>query len=464
VAIICADALASDSAGRSVSLAEENRRPGTAEWWQAPPAPSGAIEGYADRPSIVAGDTLGLCVSTRPAARYRTTVFRLGWYGGDGGRRMGAPAPNVGLARDAPLPDLRTGIVRAGWPVTDVVTSGESWVSGQYVAVLELIGGPHAGTATRIPFVVRALPGDTAPILVQTPVNTAQAYNHWGGRSLYESNSQDGIAAVKVSFDRPAPAWEQANLNARAPFVYELALIRWLEREGLEAAYQTDVDTHRHPHTLVGRRVFVVAGHDEYWTAEMRDAAETALAAGTGLAFMGANIAYWQVRYEDDERTLAEYRDAALDPETDPARQTVRFRDLDPPRPERTLIGQQYDGGLAHPRDELDFHFTPGFADDRWAAGVALEPDRPLRRLVGYEWDTFDPAAAPPGAVPILHADTSPAPADCLRWTAASGAQVFSAGSLALVWGLDDWPAPGCADARLQRVIRAGFAELLDGR
>ncbi len=446
-----------------MSLAEENRRPGTSDWWRAAPAPPAAIEAYATQPSIVAGDALGLCVSTRPAARYRTTVFRLGWYGGDGGRRTAALSPNVGLPRDAPLPDLRTGMVAAGWPVTDVVTGDEDWCTGQYVAVLELTGGPHAGTAARVPFVVRAPPGDPAPILVQTPVNTAQAYNHWGGRSLYTSNSQDQIAAVKVSFDRPIPAWAQANLNSRAPFVYELPLIRWLEREGLEAAYQTDVDTHRHPHTLTGRRLVVAAGHDEYWTREMRDGAEAALAAGTSLAFMGANICYWQIRYEDGERTIVEYRDAALDPEPDPALQTIRFRDLDPPRPERALIGQQYAGGIAHPSAELDFAFAQRLAADRWAAGVELEPERPLRRLVGYEWDTFDPAAAPPGAVALLHADTTPAAADCVRWTAGSGAQVFSAGSLQLVWGLDDWAAPGLADPRLQAVLRTGFAEMLAG-
>jgi hypothetical protein len=444
-------------------VAEENRRPGTAAWWQARHAPPGAIEGYATQPSVVAGDPFGLCVATRPAARYRTTVYRLGWYDGAGGRPMARLPVNVGLTRDAPLPDLQTGIVAAGWPETDRVLTEETWVSGQYVAVLELISGPHAETATRIPFVVRTPPGDGAPLLVQTPVNTAQAYNHWGGRSLYPSNSEQGIAAVKVSFDRPVPAWEQANLNARAPFVYELPLIRWLEREGLEADYQTDVDTHRHPHTLVGRRGFVSAGHDEYWSREMRDAVETALRDGTSLAFMGANTCYWQARYEDGERTLVQYRDALLDPETDPVLATVRFRDLQPPRPERALIGQQYDEGLGHPDEVRDFRFVPGFANDRWADGVELDPERPLRRLVGYEWDTLDAAAAPPGTVAILHADTAPAPADCVRWTAASGAQVFAAGSLQLVWGLDDWATPGCADARLAQVLRAGFAAMLSG-
>ncbi|MEA2638203.1 MAG: hypothetical protein QOE18_1260, partial [Chloroflexota bacterium] len=341
-----------------MSTAAENARSGTRAWAQVSQAPPQSIEAYPTQPSVVAGDALGLCVSTRPAARYVARVFRLGWYDGDGGRLLATPAANVGLARDAPLPDRATGIVRAGWPVTDVVSTSEDWLSGQYVIVLELTSGPHAGQGFRVPFVVRAPPGQAAPILVQTPVNTTQAYNHWGGKSLYESNSTDQVRAVMVSFDRPLPAWDQANLNARAPFIYELPLIRWLEREGLEVCYQTNVDTHRSPSSLVGPRLLVSAGHDEYWTREMRDGFDDALARGVSLAFMGANTCYWQIRYEDAERTIVEYRDPLSDPEPDPTLKTVRFRDLAPPRPERELIGQQYADGLGSPSDERDFRFV----------------------------------------------------------------------------------------------------------
>ena len=118
----------------------------------------------------------------------------------------------------------------------------------------------------------------------------------------------------------------------------------------------------------------------------MRDAFDDALSRGVNLAFMGANTCYWQIRYEDDERTIVEYRQARRDPDPDPAAKTVRFRDLTPPRPERELIGQQYDGGIVKPRDVLPFRFCPEFAADPWAQGVSLEVDRELPRLVGYEW------------------------------------------------------------------------------
>jgi N,N-dimethylformamidase beta subunit-like protein len=444
-----------------VSIAAENDRDGSTAWWGMSHAPPEAIEGYTMQPSVVAGDALELCVSTRPVARYATRVYRLGWYRGAGARLLATLPGNIGLVRHAPPPDPESGIVRASWAVTEVVMTEEDWPSGQYVAVLALTTGPHAGSASYVPFVLRTVPDDRPPILLQMPVNTTQAYNHWGGKCLYDSNSTDHVAAVKVSFDRPVLAWRAANLNARAPFVYELPLIRWLEREGFEIGYQTDVDTHRDPSSLVGRRLLITAGHDEYWTREMRDGFDEALARGVSLAFMGANTCYWQCRYEDRERTIVEYRHVSRDPHPDHALKTVRWRDLRPPRPERDLIGQQYGGGILKPRDVRAFRFLPDFATDRWADGVELDVEHQLERLVGYEWDTLDEHHLPPGCVRILRCEDVPVPADCIRWTAPSGSRVFSAGSLGLVWGLDDWASRGTADVRLQRVLAQGLREMV---
>ena len=444
-----------------MTIAAENANAGSAEWWAAPHAPPLAIEAYTTQPSVVAGDQIMLSASTRPWARYRPRVFRLGWYGGAGGRLMATLPVNVGLERHAPDPDPATGLLSASWPVTDVVQTSEDWCSGQYVIVLELISGPHAGRAARVPFVLRALPGDVAPVLLQAPVNTTQANNTWGGRCLCASTSTDEVAADKVSFDRPVPAWEAANLDARSPFVYELPLIRWLEREGVEVAYQTDVDTHRNPASLTGPNLLISAGHDEYWTREIRDAFDDALQRGVSLAFMGAKTCHWQVRYEDAERTIVAYRHSEADPEPDATLKTVRFRDLEPSRAERQLIGQQYEGGITEPPDSLDYRFTTGFAIDQWASGVELDPDRPLARLVGYQWDTFDERHVPPSCVRVMRCADSDVPADCIRWTAPSGAGVFSAGSLQFSWGLDDWASPGTADARLQEVMHRGFVKML---
>lgn len=154
------------------------------------------------------------------------------------------------------------------------------------------------------------------------------------------------------------------------------------------------------------------------------------------------------------------YRFPYDDPEPDWARKTIRFRDLRPPRPERDLVGQQYEGGLQNPAEKQAFRFVPSFSSDGWAAGVALDPDRPLEGLVGYEWDTFDAGEPPPQSVRIMHCPDVEIPADCIRWTAPSGARILSAGSLQFSWGLDDWCSPGTSDQRLQEVLRNAVRQM----
>jgi hypothetical protein len=440
-------------------IAEENGRQGTSEWWPARHAPAGAVEAYTRQVSVRTGERVELCVSTRPAARYRTRVFRLGWYGGSGARLVHEEAPAVGIARDEPPLDPASGLCRADWPTTDSLYVSEDWTPGHYAAQLTLVSGDHAGSSALVPFVVRRPPDRPPALLVQTGVNTCQAYNHWGGKSLYPSNSTDRRAAVKVSFDRPVPDWDHANLNARAPFHYDLAVIRFLEREGYDAGYQTDVDTHREPWTVMTAAAIVCAAHDEYWTFEMRRAFEHAQAAGIHLAFLGANQCYWQIRYEDQERTLVEYRSSRQDPIKDPGRKTVRWRDLELARPESRLLGVQYDGGITSTDELLTYEVVPGAASDPW--GAALADAVPLAELVGYEWDALDPDFEPPGLVRFLHCADERSNADCVRWRAPSGAHVFAAGSLALAHGLDDWARPGLADERARSLVRNALNEML---
>ena len=133
-----------------------------------------------------------------------------------------------------------------------------------------------------------------------------QAYNGWGGKSLYPNSSTNGVAADQGLL-RPAV---RRDVFPR----YEINLLRFLEREGYDVSYTTDVDTHRDPAELTGHRLVIVSGHDEYWSKEMRDAFEAARDAGTNLAFMGADIGDWQIRYEDAERTIVEYRNADARP------------------------------------------------------------------------------------------------------------------------------------------------------
>jgi hypothetical protein len=445
-------------------ISQENAREGEREWW-GKHAPPHAIEGYATQCSVRPGDRLELCVSTRPAARYRIAVYRLGWYGGRGAR-LHAVHPAVGdlhgVPREVPEPRPGPHVDAAGWPVTDTIAVGPEWITGMYLARLILTSGEHAGQDALVPFVVRPPLGRLARALVQQPVTTAQAYNHWGGKSLYTSNSTDAVAAVKVTFDRPYPAWSVANLNARWPFGCDYQLVRYLEREGLDVAYTTDVDTHREPWSLAGHRLVVTSGHDEYWTREVRDAFEEALAAGTNLACMGANTAYWQMRFEDSERTMVEYRWRAEDPEPDRALKTEQFRNLDPPRPECRLWGVQYQEGLGRPGEPRDYALTRECAGHPWLEDTGFEYPATLAGLVGYEWDAIQKGCEPAEATVFFHYEHELSDAHALVRRDPSGALVFAAGSIQFSWGLDDWGWPGHADERLQRFMRNALADLME--
>ena len=153
-----------------------------------------------------------------------------------------------------PAPD-GNGEVRAGWPVTNTLGVPGAWVSGYYLARIVLSDGSVPGA---IPFVVREPAAAPAPsaVVVQVPVNTWQAYNAWGGKSLYDFNS-GGSRANRVSFDRPY-LW--IGPGAQVMTSWELSLVRFLESEGVDVSYVTDVDVDRDPAVLTRHRVAITAG------------------------------------------------------------------------------------------------------------------------------------------------------------------------------------------------------------
>ena len=451
----------------------ENELPGTTAW-QLPgatpttiPTASSAIDGYASQISVAPGDTLKLHISTQANAAYRIEIYRLGWYGGAGGRLItclpSCTGSEPGTARPVPAPDPSTGELDAGWPASDSVAITPAWVSGYYLAKLVLATGAQAGHASQVPFIVRAPAGAHSAMLVQASVNTWEAYNNWGGKSLYTINSSGPVvpasktvAAAMVSFNRPfAPDWNTT------PLSWEYGLVRFLERRGYDVSYTTDADTDLNPSSLLGHTLDVVNGHDEYWSPTMRNAWEAARAAGVNESFIGGNIGYWQARYADADRTLVEYRQASLDPEPDPALKTVPFSTLSPPRPECTLLGVGYPGGLAKPGDPArPYTVTPAAASNPWFRNTGLSPGATIADAVGYEWDTLKPGCAPPSAQVLLHYAGRPANADAVAYTAPSGAQVFSDGTMQLTWALDDYGHPPHADTRVQALFANLFNAL----
>jgi hypothetical protein len=460
--------VSSSSAGPRLNPIQlENALPGSSGW-HFPPAPEHAIEGYSSQVSVLPGDSVDLHVSTSPAARYRVEVYRLGWYGGIGGRLeaclpASCTSDENGQEQPIPAPDPDTGYLDADWVVTDTIRVPPSWVSGYYLAVLRLTSGPAAGKGSWVPFVVRAPAGlRSSAMLVQAAVNTWQAYNPWGGVSLYRDAAGANCKGVctRVSFNRPYDQTSPSFLD------YELPLVHFLEQSGYDVSYTTDVDTDRDPDELLRHRLVVVAGHNEYWTKRMRDGFDEARALGTNLAFMGANTGYWQMRYASLRRTIVEYRIRRLDPEPNPALKTIRFRELVPPRPECELEGVEYVRSDAESiGGQHDYAVVPAALSDPWFAGTGFTASSVLPGLVGYEWDAVEPGCHTPPPTVLFHYAGPPAPADAVRFVAPSGALVFSAGSLSFAKGLNDYQerpsVRPTGDQRLERFVRNAFGDLL---
>ncbi len=422
------------------AIQRENAKPGTSEWKLTSPAytSSRAIEGYASLTSVNRGGRIKLFVNTA-SPTYTLDIFRMGYYGGLGARRMMNTVTRPGRVQVIPSPDPATGLVECNWLdpyVLDIPNDADPtvWMSGIYLAKLtESVGRKQQ-------FIVFTVRDDGRPsdlIMAQT-VNTYQAYNVWGGKSLYgtiANRSDTAHKAIKVSFDRPY--YNDSGQSAALLLSRELPMLQWLEREGYDVSYATNVDVDDDPNLLLSHKAFLSVGHDEYWSWQMRDNVERARDAGVNLAFFSGNTSYWQVRYENSVvnnvpgRTMVGYKTSwAQDPITPDYLKTNNFRLAPVNRPETAMIGVMYVTNAAPPlmiEDASHWAFT----------GTGLKNgDRLLNAngtsFLGYEVDAVGPGS-PANLRRLAHSPATPANAnfsDMTIYRAASGATVFSTGSI----------------------------------
>src|SRR5204862_938322 len=113
----------------------------------------------------------------------------------------------------------------------------------------------------------------------------------------------------------------------------EYPLVSLVEQLGEDVSYTTDVDLDIAPGLALDHRGLVSLGHDEYWSTEMRRAAETARDRGVNLAFFGANAMFRHIRFATSplgrDRRIIDYKAAAEDPlrHVDDAEVTVNWRE-----------------------------------------------------------------------------------------------------------------------------------------
>lgn len=357
------------------------------------------IEAYCGRQSYRPGESVELHVSTS-AARFDVLIERWGtvreevW-------RSAEPLDGV---HHAPPPDADAN--GCGWPVGITVAVTERWRSGYYLVTLTAHGAPSGRDVSHAGFVVRPTEPTGAPLLVLA-TNTWNAYNTWGGCSLYTGGTQ-------VSFRRPfargmlcRPEVERDDRKARPVrwdeepdidgqifqdyrtrhgypaaigssgwFTYERRFVEWAEGEGRSFDYAVSADL-EDPTALDGYDLMVSVGHDEYWSAPQRETLEAHVAGGGRLVSFSGNTMFWQVRLEDDGATMvchkysAHRTDPVLDDgdDGDPATMTGMWADPMVGRPEASILGGGSAWGLYHRFGTATARGIGGFVvyrDDHW--------------------------------------------------------------------------------------------------
>src|SRR5207248_1194701 len=84
-----------------------------------------------------------------------------------------------------------------GWHESARLTIPDTWRPGIYFSEY-----PESNSVYSTMFLVRSRVSHAGRVLVDVPINTWEAYNGFGGKSLYDANSVGGKSA-KVSFYRP---------------------------------------------------------------------------------------------------------------------------------------------------------------------------------------------------------------------------------------------------------------------
>ncbi len=482
------------------SIVAENCRLGNPQLeWDINGVGDPSIQGFASDISVDLGETVQFKIDT-DASGYRLDIYRMGYYGGAGARKVATVQPSVGLPQVQPdcLNDATTGLIDCGnWGISASWTVPADAVSGIYFA--KAVRDDNGG-ASHIVFIVRDDAGNS-DILFQTADTTWQAYNSFGGNNLYGGSGpgSDG-RAYKVSYNRP---FNTRGVDGGQDWVFaaEYPMVRWLEANGYDVSYFTGVDSDRFGSLIQNHQVFLSLGHDEYWSGQQRSNVESARDAGVHLAFFSGNEVFWKTRWENgidaegaSHRTLVCYKETHDYPNSqdpDVLNWTGTWRDprnsppADGGRPENALTGTLFtvnagattriqvpaaDGKMRFWRNTDIASLQPG--------QIAFLPNGTL----GYEWDEdIDNGFRPPGLIrmstttvfnaPVLtdfgsNFGSGTATHHLTFYRHASGALVFGAGTVQWSWGLDQnyddafGRGGDPADVRMQQATVNLFADM----
>lgn len=497
-------------------IACENSKPGTPpSEWQINGIGSESIQGYATAVSVNVGETENFKIKT-PSTGYHINILRLGYYGGDGARTIESGIkPSASLPQTQPecMHQETTGLIDCGnWSVSASWKVPATAVSGLYIAQLVRDDGSAKGQESQIFFVVRN-DESHAPVVFKTADATWQAYNEYGGNSLYacskwcpKGEPEGYKAAFSVSYNRPFDGTLPRDDGKSDPFYAEYQMIRWMEKNGYDMSYVAQPDVAANPGLLQNHKLLVASGHDEYWSGPERTGVEAAREAGLNLAFFTGNEVFWKTRWQASidagktpYRTLTTYKETHFNEPVDPEEPNVSTPTWADPRfgtkggagkPPNSLTGQYFlvNSGTADIKvpgtfSKLRFWRNTKAAELGPTETLTLSPGT---GTLGYEWDVdADNGFRPPGRIPLSSTtvngletfvdygtkveEKTIATHSLSLYRAPSGALVFGAGTVQWSWGLDPtnaWhggstnPAENPPDRNMEQATVNLFADM----
>jgi len=454
--------------------------------WDVSGAGDLSIQGFATDISVNKGETVHFKIKT-DASAYTINIYRIGYYQGNGARKVGTGVVTATLPQTQPadLYNSATGLTDCGnWKESAHWDVPSSAVSGVYIAKLTRTNGG----SSHIIFIVRD-DSNHSDLYFQTGDATWQAYNNYGGNSLYVgSTSFPGGHAAKVSYNRPFFTRDGGGGSGEPAqdwfFNAEYPMIRWLERNGYNVTYTTDVDADRRGNLILNHKVYMSVGHDEYWSAQQRANVEAARNAGVHLGFFCGNEIYWKTRWEPSidgtnaaYRTLVCYKEGTLGENScgqkcDPLstvwtgmwRDGCNFTNADGCRPENALSGQISWDDVAGAIKVPDIYKNLRFWRNTSIATLGSGQTATLSaNTLGYEWDWSQyPDNYPPGRVKMSSTTINSHTHNLSLYKYSSGALVFGAGTVQWSWGLDGNHDRGSStpDVRIQQATVNLFADM----
>ncbi len=453
------------------AIVTENLLPGSPKTdWEIPNADAGdlSIQGFATDISFNKGQTVRFKINT-PAISYSARIYRLGYYQGNGARFIANAAITAALPQTQPacISDPSTGLVDCGnWSQSAEWTIPGTAVSGIYILRLQRTDIATTN-CSHVIFIVRD-DASTADLYFQTSDATWQAYNGYGGYSLYTGSAPyPNGRGVKVSYNRPITTRGGGGGSSQPNFVFnaEYPMVRWLERNGYNVSYCTNVDVARFGSLLLNHKVFLSVGHDEYWNTEMRNNVEAARNAGVHLAFFSGNEVYWKSRFENSVdgsgtpyKTLVCYKESIgnlgdavcngkCDP--DPNTWTGLWRDgcdfppaADACKPENALTGQiSYAAGTANLKVPATYKNLRFWRNTSIASLGSGQTATLPYGILGYEFDYEQYTGSyPNGRITLSNTNVFGVTHKLSLYKYVNGpvsSWVFGAGTIQWSWGLD---------------------------